>query len=120
MISATFIKRLIETSIIILHGLSARSSETFIAYKVDGDSDSGDVNWLTNSDMLPAVMPYARILTYDWNADYDKHASSDIFFGHAQTLLDRLHVNRKRAVNNPPPQRKLLGDWRVTTSEANT
>ncbi|KAK4038303.1 hypothetical protein C8A01DRAFT_17605, partial [Parachaetomium inaequale] len=82
--------------IIVLHGLAARSPETFIAYKVDGDSDSGHVNWLTDSDMLPAVMPDARILTYDWNANYDKSASSDTFSGHAQTLLDRIYVNRKR------------------------
>lgn len=67
---------------------------------MDGDSNSGDVNWLSDSDMLPAVMPEARILTYDWNADYDKTASCDIFLGHALTLLDRIHVNRKKAVND--------------------
>jgi len=92
------LRQLTAISVIILHGLSTRSSETFIAYKVDGDSDSGDVNWLTDSSMLPAVMPEARILTYDWNASYDSFASSDIFHGHARTLLDRVYVNRKRAV----------------------
>ncbi|KAL2141208.1 hypothetical protein VTI28DRAFT_2714 [Corynascus sepedonium] len=52
-----------SVDIIVLHGLAAQSPETFIAYKVDGNSDSGHVNWVADNDMLPAVMPYARILT---------------------------------------------------------
>jgi hypothetical protein len=86
-------------SVIVLHGLAARSPKTFIAWKVDGDENSGDVNWLSDSNMLPAKMPEARILTYDWNADYDKDASSDIFAGHARSMLDRIYVNRNNTVN---------------------
>ncbi|KAH6957864.1 hypothetical protein BKA56DRAFT_680749 [Ilyonectria sp. MPI-CAGE-AT-0026] len=85
-----------EVDIVVIHGLGARSPDTWIAWKVDGDRHSGDVNWLRDPDMLPSSMPTARILAYDWNADYDKGASSDIFLGHADAFLDRIHVDRSR------------------------
>ncbi|OBS22687.1 hypothetical protein FPOA_09019 [Fusarium poae] len=61
-----------EIDIFVLHGLDARCDKTFIAWKVDGDKTSGDVHWLSDTNMLPMQVPEARILTYDWNADYDK------------------------------------------------
>jgi hypothetical protein len=87
------------TSIIALHGLDAESPKTWIAWKLDGESDSGDVHWLKDRHMLPDVMPDSRILTYDWNANYDKAASSDTFVGQAETLLDRIYLNRKTTVH---------------------
>ncbi|KAI6080921.1 hypothetical protein F4821DRAFT_250494 [Hypoxylon rubiginosum] len=82
--------------IFILHGLSAKSEETWIAWKEYDVTGSGDVNWTSDANMLPEAMPEARVMTYDWNADYDRTASSDIFLGHADTLLDRIHINRKK------------------------
>jgi hypothetical protein len=81
-----------------MHGLDAQSPKTWIAWEKEDDPDSGDVNWLCNKHMLPQSMNYARILTYDWNANYDTTASSDRFLGHADTLLDRVYVNREELV----------------------
>ncbi|KIL85180.1 ankyrin repeat protein [Fusarium avenaceum] len=78
-----------------MHGLDAQSPKTWIAWKKEDDPDSGNVNWLCDEHMLPQSMNYTRILTYDWNANYDTTASSDRFLGHADTLLDRVYVNRE-------------------------
>lgn len=48
--------------------------------------------------MLPEAVPTARILTYDWNGDFDRTASNDLFAGHADTLLSWTHDNRMQAV----------------------
>lgn len=86
------------TSIIVLHGLDAESPKTWIAWKVDNDPRSGNVNWLSDDHMLPNALSKARILTYDWNGNFDSKASQDIFVGHADTLLERIHGNRERDV----------------------
>ncbi|KAG5760817.1 hypothetical protein H9Q72_011078 [Fusarium xylarioides] len=83
-----------EIDIFVLHGLDARSDKTFVAWRVDGDKDSGDVHWLSDEHMLPSQMPQARVLTYDWNANYDKTASKETMRAHADTLLERVHLNR--------------------------
>ncbi|KAF5595993.1 ankyrin repeat [Fusarium pseudocircinatum] len=83
-----------EIDIFVIHGLDARSDKTFVAWRVDGDKTSGDVHWLSDEDMLPAKMPQARVLTYDWNANYDKTASKETMRNHADTLLERVHLNR--------------------------
>ncbi|KAL8418565.1 hypothetical protein RB594_001965 [Gaeumannomyces avenae] len=46
--------------------------------------------------MLLALIPSARILTYEWNANFAGSASTDIFSGHAETLLMRIHAERSR------------------------
>lgn len=51
--------------------------------------------------MLPAKMPKSRILTYDWNANYDRSASVKNFLGHADSLLDALYINRHDTVSQP-------------------
>ncbi|KAM0539542.1 hypothetical protein ACHAO7_012078, partial [Fusarium culmorum] len=84
----------LRNDIVALHGLDATSPETWIAWVVDGDANSGDVNWLKDKHMLPKFMPDSRILTYQWNANYDAFASSDRFSGHAKTLLQDLHADR--------------------------
>ncbi|RBR17952.1 hypothetical protein FVER53590_00256 [Fusarium verticillioides] len=83
-----------EIDIFVLHGLDARSDKTFVAWRVDGEKGSGDVHWLSDEHMLPSQMPQARILTYDWNANYDKTASKETMRAHADTLLEDIHKNR--------------------------
>ncbi|KAL8357997.1 hypothetical protein RB598_002670 [Gaeumannomyces tritici] len=58
--------------------------------------NSGNVNWLKDDTMLPALIPSARILTYEWNANFVGSASADIFSGHAETLPLRIHAERSR------------------------
>ncbi|RYP20805.1 hypothetical protein DL767_009390 [Monosporascus sp. MG133] len=47
----------------------------------------GVVNWLSDSTMLPAVVPEARIFTYDWDANYFENAPVQTLLGHADNLL---------------------------------
>ncbi|KAI1357119.1 hypothetical protein F5Y08DRAFT_347314, partial [Xylaria arbuscula] len=82
-------------SVVALHGLRAQSPKTWIAWKDGKSAASGEVNWLQDPSMLPSVVPEARILTYDWNANYTKDASKDRFLGHAEVLLNRLQQNRR-------------------------
>ncbi|KAI0862783.1 hypothetical protein F4860DRAFT_512383 [Xylaria cubensis] len=80
--------------IIAIHGLRARSPETWLAWEKEDDPDSGTVFWLKDEKMLPSFIPDSRILTYDWNAHYVKDASKDRFLGHADTLLEHIFQNR--------------------------
>ncbi|KAI8623482.1 ARM repeat-containing protein [Xylariaceae sp. FL1651] len=81
--------------VVALHGLRAQSPKTWIAWKDGKSAASGEVNWLRDPTMLPSVVPKARILTYDWNANYAENASGDRFLGHAEALLNRLQQNRR-------------------------
>ncbi|KAK4172947.1 hypothetical protein QBC36DRAFT_195814, partial [Triangularia setosa] len=49
-------------SIIAIHGLGTESPRTWGFKKKGG---GGVVSWLSDSDMLPAARPEARIFTYD-------------------------------------------------------
>ncbi|KAK8106646.1 hypothetical protein PG999_010005 [Apiospora kogelbergensis] len=64
--------------VVALHGLRAESPKTWIAWKDGKSAASGEVNWLRDREMLPAVIPQARILTYDWNASYAEDASGPL------------------------------------------
>jgi hypothetical protein len=98
-------------SIIALHGLGARSPHTWLAWKDGVNPESGSVNWLKDSNMLPSAIPSARILMYNWNANYAENASQDRLSGHAHTLLDRLRLEREKTVCR---QQKLLSaSWKL-------
>ncbi|RYO74782.1 hypothetical protein DL766_009322 [Monosporascus sp. MC13-8B] len=71
-------------SIIAIHGLGTESPRTWEFKRKDG---SGVVNWLSDSTMLPAVVPEARIFTYDWDANYFENAPVQTLLGHADKLL---------------------------------
>ncbi|KAJ3558196.1 hypothetical protein NPX13_g9759 [Xylaria arbuscula] len=81
--------------VVAFHGLRAQSPKTWIAWKDGQSAASGEVNWLQDPKMLPSKIPQARILTYDWNANYAEDASADRFLGHAEVLLNRLQQNRR-------------------------
>ncbi|RYP57001.1 hypothetical protein DL770_010782 [Monosporascus sp. CRB-9-2] len=74
----------VRTSIIAIHGLGTESPRTWEFKRKDG---SGVVNWLSDSTMLPAVVPEARIFTYDWDANYFENAPVQTLLGHADNLL---------------------------------
>lgn len=57
----------------------------------------GVVNWLSDSNMLPDIVPYARIYTFSWNAKYYTNASvariedvSEIFLANLQSQRDKV------------------------------
>ncbi|KAL8410420.1 hypothetical protein RB596_000194 [Gaeumannomyces avenae] len=81
--------------IVAIHGLNTGADTTWLAFKNGKDSQSGHVHWLKDKHMLPARIPYSRILTYDWNANIGKDVSADFFHGHAEAFLHQLSRNRK-------------------------
>jgi len=90
-----------DIDIIAIHGLDTQSPKTWVAWK-DGDPTSGEVHWLQDHNMLPNIIPNARIFTYDWNANFDSNPATDILLGHADGLLDRLHICRSKDTSNRP------------------
>ncbi|XP_044720024.1 ankyrin repeats (3 copies) domain-containing protein [Hirsutella rhossiliensis] len=92
-----------DLDIIAIHGLDTQSPGTWVAWKDDGDPTSGHVHWLQDQNMLPSVIPNARIFTYDWNANFDDNPATDLLLGHADALLDRLHICRFKDSGNRPP-----------------
>ena len=44
------------------------------------------VNWLADADMLPAVVPTARIFTYDWDANYFRDTPVETLLGPCETM----------------------------------
>jgi hypothetical protein len=58
------------------------------------NKDGCDVNWLEDSNMLPAHVPEARIFTYDWNANCFENAPVETLLGHADALLALVNKNQ--------------------------
>ncbi|EWG45917.1 hypothetical protein FVEG_15889 [Fusarium verticillioides 7600] len=88
--------------IVAIHGLDTRSPTTWIAWKIDGDRNSGDVHWLKDEEMLPKFLPNCRMLTYDWNANIDKDAETESLLGHADKLLLKLSIEISKQKKRRP------------------
>ena len=57
-------------SIIAIHGIGAHPDDTWTkAIETDGEQKRY-VNWLANDDMLPAVVPNARIMRYGYESQW--------------------------------------------------
>ncbi|PQE15930.1 Tetratricopeptide-like helical domain protein [Rutstroemia sp. NJR-2017a BVV2] len=69
--------------IIAIHGLDTGSPRTW-EYRKNGGSA---VNWISDGEMLPALVPEARIYTYEWNANCFQDAPVQTMFGHADKFL---------------------------------
>ncbi|KAI0887873.1 uncharacterized protein GGS22DRAFT_90148 [Annulohypoxylon maeteangense] len=83
--------------IIAIHGLDTESPRTWTFDKRDG---SRAVNWLKDSDMLPAAIPSARVYTYDWNAKVFDNAPVQTLLNHADNLLAL--VTEERGASSRP------------------
>ena len=78
-------------SIIAIHGLGTTTPRTW-EYK----KETGVVNWLSDSNMLPDIVPSARIYTFSWNANYSKDATVTRIANVAEVLLSKLEHNRDK------------------------
>jgi len=65
-----------------------------------GDEHSDPAHWLRDKHMLPGYIPEARILTYDWNANYDKEASVATLKDQGARLLDMISADRRQKVHS--------------------
>ena len=85
-----------DGSIVAVHGLDTSSPKTWVAYERDGPPDvrGHAFNWLSDDDMLPAVVPKARIWTFDYNANYHTNASLVDLLALGEMLLRSLSTVR--------------------------
>jgi hypothetical protein len=59
------------TSIVAVHGRGAHPDDTWCELREDGldvKDPKSYINWLSDSDMLPNVVPNARIMRYGYNS----------------------------------------------------
>ena len=91
-----------NSSIVAVHGLDTSSPKTWLAYENDGPPDirGRAFNWLSDADMLPTVVPKARIWTFDYNANYHSNAPVVDLLALGETLLRSL-LEVRTNVNNP-------------------
>ncbi|KAH0558618.1 hypothetical protein GP486_004729 [Trichoglossum hirsutum] len=75
--------------IVAIHGLNGDPEKTWIA--------KNSVNWLRDPNMLAAVIPNARIMSwgYDANTHSTKELSAMYLYGHAQKLVSDLGLLRR-------------------------
>ena len=78
-------------SIIAIHGLGTTTPRTW-----ECKTETGIVNWLSDSNMLPDVVPSARIYTFSWNANYYADASVARIDNVAEVLLSNLQSQRDK------------------------
>lgn len=89
-------------SIVAIHGLDTGNPRTWVAFQIEGDKTSRQVHWLRDPDMLPTVIPDARIFTYDWNANTFANAANEALLDHSKTFLDKLLEERGQNAQNIP------------------
>lgn len=87
---------LILGSIVAIHGLDTQAPRTWVAWRDEGNRDFGETHWLKDVDMLPSIIPNARIFTFDWNANLDSDAADEDLLGFADSLLDELYRLRHK------------------------
>ena len=73
-------------SIIAVHGIETASPRTW-TYKQANNSNGSGINWLSDEDMLPEVVPQARIWVFDYNSNYIESAQKVHIGGVGETLL---------------------------------
>ncbi|KAI9672821.1 MAG: hypothetical protein M1831_000257 [Alyxoria varia] len=88
--------------IIAVHGIETQSPKTWTAYERDEEPRGRAVNWLHDENMLPRVLPQARMCTYDYNSRcYSDNAQEVDILDLGQTFLEVLctayhkHIGRR-------------------------
>ena len=57
-------------------------------------TEKGAVNWLSDPNMLPSIVPSARIYTFSWNASYSEDAPVIRIVNVVETFLSNLLSQR--------------------------
>lgn len=70
--------------------------QTWIVYILASKQNPAyKVNWLSNKDMLPAVVPTARIWTFYYNTNYHTEVPVVDILGMGKVLLQVLQARRE-------------------------
>ncbi len=71
-----------------------------MTWQAKGDPNYGaqraHVDWLSDDDMLPAIVPSAKIYMFTWNSRYYEDAPVSRIRGVANILLSSLQTKRDR------------------------
>ena len=82
--------------------METQSPKTWVAYERDEEPRGRAVNWLCDADMLPAVIPGARVWTYDYNSScYMENAMEVDIEGLGTTFLEML-TRRESEIGSRP------------------
>ena len=65
---------------------------------------SRHVNWLSDSDMLPAIVPTVRVFTFSWNAEYYENGPVVRITDVAEVLLRMIQNQRDEVCGHAKPQ----------------
>ena len=87
-------------SVIAIHGLGTTSQTTWNAHRIvdrDGVKEQEKINWLSDPHMLPAVVPKARIWTFNYNSMWYADAPVQRLLPLAETFLAAMADVRKKA-----------------------
>ncbi|KAI1662004.1 hypothetical protein F4813DRAFT_343179 [Daldinia decipiens] len=84
-----------DVDIVAIHGVGAKPQYTW-------EDRGSKVNWLTNPTMLPAALPKARIMTYNYASHwFGEHAIKQSLSGVAIKLLRSLVDKREDCMSRP-------------------
>ena len=87
-------------SIVAVHGLGAHPAWAWVRkVGAEGTDQYKEVNWLADKDLLPAKIPHARIMTFNYESRWDKDAPKQrrsLCAGQLLTLLD----NKRKEVRH--------------------
>lgn len=95
-----------DVDIIAIHGLDTKSPDTWIYKTKDGRS----INWLADADMLPGLLPNARIFTCDWPAKLfnDSALVPKLFDECARLLLEGIRSRLPAATETPGRKQPIV------------
>jgi hypothetical protein len=85
-------------SIIAIHGLGANVDWTWTRRSKDRLKH---VNWLRDPDMLPRIVPKARIMVYTYNPAWLSSASKTVLQQSGEDMMRRTHDFRNGKTNHP-------------------
>jgi tetratricopeptide (TPR) repeat protein len=93
---------LTKSSIIAVHGLGANPDTTWLSDEVkDGGKTTRRVHWLKDQDMLPSLIPNARIWAFCYNSNWLGEAPVQRIESIAEHLLALIHQNRPEGCKKP-------------------
>lgn len=82
-----------------MHGIETCSPKTWTAYERDEEPRGRATNWLCDEDMLPKVLPQARIWVYDYNSYcYSGNAQKIDILGLGDSFLEMLRAAEDKGV----------------------
>ncbi|KAL8816780.1 MAG: hypothetical protein Q9191_008267, partial [Dirinaria sp. TL-2023a] len=82
------------SSIVAIHGIGAHPDDTWCKRIDTGGSSEKYVNWLKDRDMLPAIVPDARIMRYGYQSQW---FGDEAISQKTSTVAQRLLLSLRRA-----------------------